>query len=549
LITSFLLYYRTLIFLKPIQIYYRIWFKFVKPKIKDRSLPDLREHKEIFIEPAPKNISFIDKDTFIFLNKIGKKSILGWNDSENKVSRLWRYNQHYFDGLNASFSNPSEDSWHNEIILSWIAENPIGIGTGWESYPLSLRIVNWIKWQLLGNKLSKEALESLAIQTRYLEKRIEWHILGNHIIANAKALVFSGLFFSGNEANKWLKKGIEILFVQIKEQILDDGGNFERSPMYHSIVLEDLLDLINISSTFKGIIPNNHHILWMHKVKKMLTWISSMIHPDGEIAFFNDSAIGIAPSPSSLFSYAKRQFIEYENFDSEFVNFSQSGYIKVKSDEATTFIDVAPIGPDYIPGHAHADTLSFELSIFDSRIFINGGTYEYEDTNIRAYQRSTKAHNTVSIDNENSSEVWNSFRVARRAFPKNLKINRGNGDLSVSSAHNGYDRLKGKPTHNRCWKFSSKSLSIKDCIQGSFKIANAYFHLHPSIVISQKDRRQFILSAPNGKLINFKVLKGNARLETSYFSPEFGKKIQTNCINISFVDSISHVLISWSSNA
>ncbi|MEA1922030.1 MAG: hypothetical protein U9N63_05180, partial [Pseudomonadota bacterium] len=39
--------------------------------------------------------------------------------------------------------------------------------------------------------------QSLAIQVRYLRKRLEYHLLGNHPFANGKALVFAGLFLLG----------------------------------------------------------------------------------------------------------------------------------------------------------------------------------------------------------------------------------------------------------------------------------------------------------------------------------------------------------------
>ena len=55
--------------------------------------------------------------------------------------------------------------------------------------------MNWIKWALAGNDLSAEAKESLAVQTRWLRRRLEIHLLGNHLWANAKALVFAGRFF------------------------------------------------------------------------------------------------------------------------------------------------------------------------------------------------------------------------------------------------------------------------------------------------------------------------------------------------------------------
>ena len=37
---------------------------------------------------------------------------------------------------------------------------------------------------------------------------------------------------------------------ELPEQILADGGHFELSPMYHALVLEDLLDLVNIARRY-----------------------------------------------------------------------------------------------------------------------------------------------------------------------------------------------------------------------------------------------------------------------------------------------------------
>ena len=85
-----------------------------------------------------------------------------------------------------------------------------------------------------------------------LEKRIESHLLGNHLFANAKALVFAGTYFSGAEADRWLNRGISILEREIPEQILLDGGHFELSTMYHALIFEDLLDLCNLLKCYKS---------------------------------------------------------------------------------------------------------------------------------------------------------------------------------------------------------------------------------------------------------------------------------------------------------
>jgi len=129
--------------------------------------------------------------------------------------------------------------------------------------------------------LSDEVLRSLAVQTRYLLKKPEYHLLGNHLFANAKALIFAGLFFYGKEAANWMNKGMQILNKQVKEQVLADGGHFELTPMYHSIILEDLLDLINIMNTTAFPVPE----IWMNSIPKMVHWLELMCHPDGKISF------------------------------------------------------------------------------------------------------------------------------------------------------------------------------------------------------------------------------------------------------------------------
>jgi uncharacterized heparinase superfamily protein len=122
---------------------------------------------------------------------------------------------------------------------------------------------------------------------------------------------------------------------------------------------------------------------------------------------------------------------------------------------------VAEIGPDYLPGHAHADTLSFELSVFGERLIVNGGTSIYAGA-LRSYERSTKAHSTVEVDGEDSSEVWGHFRVANRALPVGLTVTSTNQGFEVSCAHNGYQRLIYGLMHARAWNMSAKDLVVGD---------------------------------------------------------------------------------------
>jgi uncharacterized heparinase superfamily protein len=409
--------FHTLRHLRPIQIYGRLWFKLYHPAPDFRPAPLLRPRYGKWCEPAHREPSLSSPTHFHFLNETHElTNSQAWNHPA--WEKLWLYNLHYFDDLNAKGAT-ERTLWHRSLIERWARENPPAHGNGWEPYPLSLRIVNWIKWALRGNELMASWIHSLAIQVRYLYQRLEIHLLGNHLFANAKALIFAGLFFQGAEADKWLRKGLQLLHRELPEQILADGGHFERSPMYHSIILEDLLDLINLLKgvtlerhSMHSFAPRGNEEYWQDTAQGMLQWLKALCHPDGQIAFFNDAAFEIAPSPQELEAYAQRLGVSAVNK----ADLNDSGYMRLQKGAAVALLDVGEIGPDYLPGHAHADTLSFELSLFNERFLVNSGTSCYGISPERLRQRASAAHNTLVINGQNSSEVWGSFRVARRSY-------------------------------------------------------------------------------------------------------------------------------------
>ena len=192
---NLLRFFHTVKYLKPVQVYGRLWFRLYKPKPDMALAPATSTVRGDWASPCKKPSSFFSPRTFKFLNVVHElKSLNDWNNPEGE--KLWLYNLHYFDDL-GSCDAESKKEIHSDLIEKWIQENPPGTGSGWEPYPNSLRIVNWIKWGLKGNCSSDDALHSLAVQARYLLKRPEFHLLGNHLFANAKALIFAGLFFYG----------------------------------------------------------------------------------------------------------------------------------------------------------------------------------------------------------------------------------------------------------------------------------------------------------------------------------------------------------------
>jgi hypothetical protein len=444
-----LLYARTVRYLEPVQIYARF-----RPRRRAKAphlSPQRRPLSGSWVQPIAKPPAQTGRNRFRFLNQ--ERDITSWNDIS--ASKLWLYNLHYFEHVNES------------LIERWINENPPGQGFGWDPYPTSLRIANWCKWILSGATPGSHVYASIAMQAAWIENHLERHLLANHLLSNAKALLFAGSVFQGAYAERWRAAGLRIIEHELPRQILADGAHVERSPMYHSIVLEDMLDLCNLRRAFDGLLPD-----LTDYAARMLGWLEHMMHPDGGISFFNDAALGIAPDPSSLQSYAGRLKVP-----SGPAQLGESGYVRLENNHIVVVFDAAPLGPDYQPGHGHADTLSFELSCYGRRVLINSGTSTYDPGPIRAFERGTAAHNTVRVDGADQSEMWSAFRVARRAHPFDLRTDHR---LFIEAAHDGYHRLRQKITHRRRIDLKGDTVVIADRLEGQGKhMIEVFYHLAP----------------------------------------------------------------------
>ncbi len=538
-------YWETVRWLKPVQLYGRVWFRLARPKVDQSPAPSRRVKNAPWTPPARRRPSLIGARRFRFLNVEAELDEIGWDGPGQE--KLWRYNQHYFEDLTA-YDAAARHNWHRDLIADWVEHNLPGHGTGWEPYPLSLRIVNWIKWAVAGGTLTDRQLDSLATQVRSLSKRLERHLLGNHLFVNAKALIFGGLFFEGPEAEGWRQLGFGILETEFDEQILPDGGQFELSPMYHALALEDVLDLINVSRTFKNALSTTEHsqaAKWEEAVPGMRAWLAAMSHPDGDISFFNDAAFGIAPHREELEAYAQRLWLEDTGSHSRLTWLSDSGYARLQIADAVLLCDIARVGPDYLPGHAHADTLSFELSLFGQRIFVNSGTSVYGMREERLRQRGTPAHNTVTVAGRNSSDVWSGFRVGARARPIEARVFQDGERLIAEGAHDGYRALARRPAHRRTWALGQNGLEVSDEVCPGAHPAEARFHLHPDVRAEQIGPGDGHLVLFNGKRAIWRASGGPVRIEASTWHPEFGISTPNACLVLPLENGASRFELTW----
>jgi len=436
------------------------------------------------------------------------------------LPKLWGYNLHYFEYL---FALPFASA--RALTLDWIACHRLGRGrVGWEPYPISLRLGVWCRYFLglhaprvaADVELRRALWSSVQLQADWLAAHLERHLLGNHLLENGAALALCGACWRGDQADRWLRTGRAVLEEQLDLQVLPDGGHFERSPMYHvrTLWLLDALAKTGCEDLAARVGP---------ACERLRRALPLLCHPDGEIALLNDSAFGVANPPAELAGAAP-----VGPFD-----LPDTGYFGARGSEGHYVIcDAAPIGPDYLPGHAHGDLLSFELSLHGRRVIVDSGVSSYEPGEARAYARSTCAHNTVEVDGADQCEFWSAFRVARRGRPRDVRFERCDGGFRLSAWHDGYERLPSRARHRRRFRWHPEGvLLVSDEVEARGPVrAASRLHLHPDCAATLEGPRQVRVEHPGGR---FRVAfdgAGTLELQPSRYCPEFGRELASRAL-------------------
>ncbi|WP_373495714.1 heparinase II/III family protein [Aquiflexum sp.] len=503
---------RTVSHLKPIQVAYQLKYRLIKPKpLRAYALNNSVHYKPLsFLELGKvDDMVKIEDNTYIFQFLNLSNTFIGeidWNFGVH--GKLWNYNLQYMDWLKQKSLGVQQrkelansiykNLWKGSLIL--------------EPYPVSLRIMNGIRF--LSAYEDNNLAPYIKAEANFLTKRLEYHLLANHLLENAFAVYMAGSFF---KEDQWIKLGEKLLRNELNEQILKDGAHFELSPMYHQIIFFRVLELLTYVS------PDS--ILYSfvkEKAIKMLSWLKTITFINGSIPHFNDSTDGIALTSWQLFKIAEKLGLK-EEFNH---NLNESGFRKFQNDNFELVIDVHGISPRYQPGHAHADTFTFCLNHNNQPIIVDHGISTYNISERRNYERSTPAHNTVSINGANSSEVWSGFRVGRKL---NCKIITDKNNQLVAT-HNGYGK-KGIEVQREL-RFLPNELTFIDTVlskKHKLEESQIILHFHPTVDLFLDSASSFII---NGSL----QLKFNSVVnveEISYFfNSGFNNSINAKALRV-----------------
>lgn len=423
---------------------------------------------------ADKPVSYTNQ-TFTFLGLSAHfPDAVQWNYPEH--GKLWTYTLNYFDYLNQPGLSPQEGL---RLIVDFMGQTN-SLVDGLEPYPTSLRIMNWVQF-LCRHQIQDNSVNShLFAQVQLLRRRLEYHLAGNHLLENSFALLMGALYF---RHQPWLQTASALLLGELSSQVLPDGAHEERSPVYHQLLLDRLLNVL------MALRADNWHKEYPclsgveETARRMLAWLNGVTFANGDVPMVNDAAWGMAPTTAQLFRKATQIGLEMPEKTASTIG-QASGYRMFRQPRYELLADVGLIGPDHQPGHGHADTFSFILHVDGQPVLADSGTSTYQTGPRRAWERSTAAHNTVVVDGKNSSEVWSSFRVGRRARV-GLLVDQ---ETALSAWHTGYQSIG--LTHERTWLIKPTEISLRDRLTGRSwnslipERGVARFYFHPALPVA-----------------------------------------------------------------
>lgn len=489
--------------------------------------------------PAPAHAHYDGGLGFELIHRAHRfRDEIDWNDLA--MGPLWAFHLHQFDYARAPALS-AKSRW--SLIDHWI-EN-CDEGAGWAPHPISLRILSWGKLLLTPGALdlspdqAARMHRAMAHQVETLASALETRLQANHLFSNILSVVFAGLLFEGERADVWLALESS-LRREIGVQIQGDGSHIEGSPMYHALLLENVLDLLNLSRAAGDRAPRPLVASLEDAARRMLGAHRVWTHPDGEIALLGDAAFDIAHPPRVLEAYADSLGIDPVG-PARAGALQDAGVFRMQSGDLVLIATASAPMPAYQPGHAHCDALSFELSIGNERVVTDTGVTEYILGALREISRETASHATLQIDGSEQSEIWSAHRVGGRCEVEVENFAQNRLDAHCVSWSRPHTR------HHRSFQLAGERLLIEDRIVGDPVPVRFALPLAPGLEPQLRATDSSTKAAPFGEATRepmtlWLVLRSGESvrvdlpvgvrwsIERRAYFPRFGENIERACL-------------------
>jgi hypothetical protein len=494
---------------------------------------------------------------------------------DHKVT--WELNRHqHLVTLAKAWLFTHDSRYSNELIAQWYAwqkANPYPTGINWaSSLEVAFRSFSWI-WvgRLLADspeltgQVNSDLLRGLAVNGRHIERYLSTYFSPNtHLLGEAAALFFIGVLYPQIRcADRWKKKGLEILLQETERQVHSDGLYFEQSLYYHVYALDLFLHARLLALRNQIDVPAHYDEV----LKKMLVVVKTLSQSGPLLGFGDDDggrlfnprrnrgrhmtdpvAVGatllqneqlrtaatLTEESIWLFGEQAVSFLSGESLPVP--RHSQSfpdGGIYTSADPekpSQLVIDAGPLGA-MRAGHGHADALSVKYSAHGKPCLVDSGTFGYISSgNERDLYRGTGAHNTLRVDELDQAVpdgpfAWKDLPAVR---PESWIM--GETFTYFTGSHTGYLRLRDPVLHRRFVFHLFKSFwMVRDVAEGKeAHILETFWHFDSSLAAHQIDDRFVAASAADGELDNAIAFvpvndsQWDCRVTSGHVSPVYG---------------------------
>ena len=465
---------------------------------------------------------------------------------------VWEPNRHHHLVVLGRAYHASREVCYAEAVIqqleSWLQQCPFGKGMQWRSpLELAIRLINWV-WaidlihesELCTGELRQRVLHAVHLHLWEITRKYSrGSSANNHRIGEAAGVFIATSYFPLLDPNeRWKKQSYEILAEEILLQTYEDGGGREQAFGYHLFVLQFFL--------FAGIVARrtgcDFSPTYWARLERIFEFVGTLTAGGGTPPLFGDyddgyvlnlgstpgDAFGLLSVGAVLFNRAdfkawaqeyrepaywllgpssRAQFnsltLPIDTTHSLSRAFPQSGIYVLQSkptteaNQMTVLFDCGELGFQSIAAHGHADVLSFTLRVGRCDILVDPGTYDYfRYPAWRNYFRSTRAHNTVMVDDAEQSEMLGPFLWGARAVARCMTWEPQPDGGKVIAEHDGYSRLADPVLHRRTLQLegNSHTLTIQDEIiaRKHHRIA-IFFHFGEHCRVTQTGPHRFVI--------------------------------------------------------
>lgn len=464
--------------------------------------------------------------------------------------------------------------------------NPVGIGIHWTcTMDVALRALNWAlglglirKCALIDDAALLRAYSHLFDHGVFIHENLEnkYEVTSNHFLSNVVGLYYlASVFRDLPEAATWDAFYRDALEREMQIQVLADGADYESSIPYHRLVTELFLGGARLADFRNEPLSAGYRL----RLKSMLDYMAAVLRPDGLMPQVGDADDGrlhifsgyghwnpqdarhlFGPAALTLnepgwlkyagpdgawesawwgfdisqISFADNELPEHARL------FPEAGIAVSRREGHFLLISNGIVGTKGFGNHKHNDQLGFELHLDGNPLIVDPGSYVYtSDFEARNLFRSTRYHNTLSIDGEEQNEMrpeW-LFRMFETANAEHLHFHASDETTEYHGRHAGYARLpKGKVVHERRFRLlhGIRMLVISDLLDGEgAHELRWHFHLAPETAAENLGSGLCGIQVGKTRYVLASMENIEASLHEAHYSPGYG--LRQPCMAINFM--------------